>query len=136
MTNRIILRNILGFLAGAAVFIAAQYLLSFLMGLLLRVPFIVSILSWPSTPALYASTIINAGSVGAAFFLCYTVCLANQYGRKFGLIILSGILSLLAVFSATRMLIVNGFSDPFIGLLFAAILSIGLFISSVRAEDI
>ena len=133
--NSIIARNILGCFCGIAAFIGAQFLLIFIMSWIVKIPFVLRIFSWPSTPVLWTSAIINDGSLLLAFCSCYPICLPSQTGRKIGFIVLCGVLSVFGIAASILQLINEGFNDVLWSYIIFVVTSASFFVSAIRNKE-
>lgn len=123
--------NLLGLLAGGITYYVSSFVLSFLLGLLLKVPFLVTLLSWPSTPELYLSAGINIGSIAVALVVCNAICRPKER-KKFGYLILCAALFLLYGYETIMRFFVMGYSDTFWGFLLSAIGCAAMFVEELK----
>lgn len=85
-----VIRNIFALLIGSAVYVASSLLLSFIFGLLYKIPILLAVLSWPVGPELYASVIINTTSFFMAYWACDSISGQRKSARKTANIIFCG----------------------------------------------
>lgn len=123
--------NLLGLLAGGIAYYVSSFVLSFLLGLLLKVPFLVTLLSWPSTPELYLSAGINIGSIAVALVVCNAICRPKER-KKFGYLILCAALFLLYGYETIMRFFVMGYSDTVWGFLLSAIGCAAMFVEELK----
>lgn len=110
-SGAVILRNILAFILGILAFVIATYILSFIMTLILSIPFVAQLLSWPSSPMLYAVSAVNLGAVGAAYLVCNFVSLPTASGKRPATILLMGLLGLFTAVSTVLIILSYGFTE-------------------------
>lgn len=109
--GKIILRNFIGVLLSLTVGAIAFYLTGILFGFVLSFGWISTLLSWPSTPLLYAITGMGGISVLCAFYLCDKICLPNSKGVKVGSLIVGIAIILFFSVYAIGSFISYGLSD-------------------------
>lgn len=126
--------NLLGLLAGGITYYVSSFVLSFLLGLLLKVPFLVTLLSWPSTPELYLSAGINIGSIAVALVVCNAICRPKER-KKFGYLILCAALFLLYGYETIMRFFVMGYSDTVWGFLLSAIGCAAMFVEELKKPN-
>ena len=105
-----IISNVLGLFLGVIASIVAGAITSVLFDLILRIPFLVSILSYPSTPDLYVSTGIMYTSVAAGFAVCQKISLPSRKGYKIGTIVLGILYIILALMNIYTIIFVTEFT--------------------------
>ena len=119
--ENVAIRNTLGAVLAIPTYVAATYVLSFVIGLLSRAPFLMSLLSFPSTPQLYLSILLNCGVVFCTIWVTQVVCLPNEKGRKIGVIFVAVALVVIGAITTILTFTYNGWSDGLVGMIFGTI---------------
>lgn len=83
-----IFRNVSGLLAGIISFFIVSFIMHFIFALMLRIPFLVNLLSYPSSPDLYVYIGVFSVSALAGRFICSAISVPNKQGYKTGDILL------------------------------------------------
>lgn len=104
-------RNIIGFVLGAVLGYAAYFVTGVLFGFLLSVRWLAALLSWPSTPLLYALFGMGLAGVGVGTLIAGKVCLPSSKGVKTGCLVLGGLIILYFGLCAVSSLLSHGLSD-------------------------
>lgn len=108
---KIVFRNFIGVLLSLTVGAVSFYLAGIFFGFVLSFGWISKLLSWPSTPLLYAITGMGAIGVLCAFYLCDKICLPNSKGVKIGSLVVGIIIVLYFSIYTIGSFISYGFSD-------------------------
>jgi len=134
MKAKMILRNIISIPVGVVAFFLALTITTLIEGLLLKVPFLVSLLSWQSTPTLYLASITLLASGEISLLTSNAVCEENDSGRKIGYIIFACIMGAYYFFGAIFELF-SGWKDTIPGMFLTAGLFIIMFIEGLHGEN-
>ena len=126
-----IFRNIVGVLAGLIAFVMVGLLIHNVFLFLLRIPFLVTLLSYPSSPDLYVNIGIISCSSLAGMGVCSFIAVANKYGYKIANIILGMIYVLLGIANIVSIIFVTNFSWS---LLISQIFLIGIGVIAVTSS--
>lgn len=115
--------NLAAVVVGIVTLIVVNTALIFVFGLLLRVPILMRMLSWPSTPMLYALSAANIGAIAVAGFVCEKICGRTRRGYRPGMLVLGVVSALLFAFSAYSAYITYGFCDALLAHAFSVLFS-------------
>ena len=124
--------NIAAVIAGIISSILINLILLWIFNFLLKIPFLVSILSFPSTPELYISSAIDFGAIGAGFAVCDAIAPATKKGRKPAISFVGLYCLYCFAMTAYNIFMVEGFRDTVIVNALAALCSIGIIASGFR----
>lgn len=126
--------NVVAIIVGIIILFIANTLITFAFGIILSFPIIAALLSWPSTPTLYALTASNIASVYLGGMACYKICSPTKGGFLPGMLGYGLICFALFVLSAYGIFMQYGFCDAVICHIFGAILSAAM-ISGAKSEE-
>lgn len=109
--GKVVLRNFIGVILSLVAGATAFYLAGIFFGFVLSFGWISKLLSWPSTPLLYAITGMGGVGVLCACYLSDAICLPNSKGVKVGSLIVGIAIILFFSVYAIGSLISYGLSD-------------------------
>lgn len=124
-TGNVFLRNAIALIVG----LVLGYLVIFVVGIVVGylfslIPLLTTILSWPSTPALYTTTLICGAGVMTAVSITDKIAIPGKSGAKPALKILGVIILLYFALCAVVSIRRFGFSDYFFSYAFIAVFGI------------
>ena len=125
--------NIVGVIAGTVVMFVSNMVIGIIINIILQFPIISMLLSWPSTPVLYAMSATNLGSLLAGDAVCYKICGTTKNGFKPGMVFYGLLCFVLFLWAAYNAFLYYGFSDPVVCHIFGAIASVCI-IRRTKAE--
>lgn len=108
--------NIFSIIVGSIVFLGSSYVFSLIFGLLLQIPLILSILSWPVGPELYMSLTVNSVPAMLGMMVCSKTCPTSSKGYQWGTIIYLCTFSIIGMIVALWHFTTYGFSYTLFGL--------------------
>lgn len=114
--------NIFGLIVAILAYIISTYIFSFIFGLLLKIPFLVKILSWPFSVNYYISTALNIATVCIAITAGSWVC-SKAGGAPVGAIIFAFGIIALGLVALIYRLVTVGYSYVIVGYIFGMIAS-------------
>ena len=124
--------NIAAVISGIIATILTNFIILWIFGFLLKIPFVVSIMSFPTTPELYISSIIDFGVIGAGFAVCDAIAPATKTGRKPAISFIGLYCLYCFAMTAYNIFMVEGFRDTVIVNALAALCSIGIIAAGFR----
>lgn len=133
---KIILYNILGAVVGLLSFYGIYYLTTFIFSLLLRVPFISTILSWPFGPEVYAVGTIILVSTFGSLAICNKICKPSIKGKKIGVIVFCILLIILGINILINFIFAYGLSVILIPCLAPPVIGVISLINAFKGNDI
>lgn len=126
--------NIVAVIAGIITMIVVNIIMLYICSFLMNIPFLVTILSFPSTPQLYMTALIDFAIIGCGYAVCDKLAVATKAGRKPAI----SFVGLYCLFSfgvtAYSIIVTRGFCDIFIVNVLAAIFSIGMIALGFQKE--
>lgn len=133
MGKKIFLSSV-GFVSAWMVYVINTLIFSFLFGLLLKIPFLVRVLSWPVPAEYYVSVSVNIIPVGIAVAVCNMVCRHVSAKRYIGTIIFCISIILTSAIAIVFRLASYGFSYHIIGYGVAGLTSLFALFEGTHAE--
>ena len=125
--------NVAAVIAGIIATILTNFVILFIFIFLLKIPFLVTIMSFPTTPELYISAIIDFGVIGVGLAVCDAIAPATKSGRK-PAVSLVGLYCLYCfAMTAYNIFVAEGFRDTVIINVMAAFCSIGMIMAGFKA---
>lgn len=115
--------NVVGVIAGTVVMLVLNMVIGVIANIILQFPIISVLLSWPSTPVLYAMSAANFGSLFAGDAVCYKICGATKNGFKPGMAFYGLLCFVLFLWAAYDAFLYYGFSDPVVCHILGAVAS-------------
>lgn len=114
---------VLSVIAGIATFLIATWLISWLCYFILQIPLLVSILSYPSSPDLYVSIVVNLVPCGLAIGTSLAISPRTKRGFSYGGIITGVAVICLGAVSLFFSILSNGlFYEVNVGYLLSTII--------------
>lgn len=113
--------NIVAIILAVLVLFIVNTILIIVFGVIVNIPFLGNILSWPSTPVLYALSGANIISIGIGGTVCHKICGVTKGGYRPGMLIYGLICIALFSMSAYGAFTEFGFCDAVICHIFGAI---------------
>ena len=127
--------NVAAVILSIAAAIFTNLVLVWFFGALLKIPFLVSLLSFPSTPELYVVSGIDFGIIGASYEVCDAIAPQTKSGRKPAISVIGLFLLICFSFSAYTIISTEGFRDVFIVNALAAILSASVMATGLKKDS-
>ena len=128
--------NIAAAVAGFAAYIVVAFLANLVFTLLLKIPLLVRLLSWPSTPELYATTGAVTVSLIAAYGVGKWLCEKADGKRSWGVSILFTVITILYILSIISRIVAVGYSDSIWAWSIATIICIFVVVQSWKGAEL
>lgn len=126
--------NIVAVIVGIIAMVVANIIMLYVCSFLMSIPFLVTILSFPSTPELYMTALIDFAVIGCGYAVCDKLAVETKNGRKPAI----SFVGLYCVFSfgvtAYSVIVSRGICDIFFVNVIAFFASIGLITAGLKKD--
>lgn len=127
--------NIAAVVVGIIAMVIVNIIMLYVCNFLMSIPFLVTILSFPSTPELYMTALIDFAVIGCGYAACDKLAVETRTGRKPAV----SFVGLYCLFSfgvtAYSIIVTRGFCDIFIVNVLAAICSISMIALGFKKDE-